>query len=166
MPCLLARSQAAGTAVSWSRVYGTVEACDPLPLLSPYNKPCMSKAWTCLYLAFCGGFFLWQWMGGLCCAGECCGGRGLQGCKAAVDVELLRTVLLPLYSPGTCCALAIESAGDKTDYSGTLLAPVEKKHFALTCFLLTPETRISRILTYHPYLFSFSTPSLPFPVQT
>lgn len=129
------------------------------------NLACQKLGRACTLLSAVV-FFLWQWMGGLCCAGECCGGRGLQGCKAAVDVELLRTVLLPLYSPGTCCALAIESAGDKTDYSGTLLAPVEKKHFALTCFLLTPETRISRILTYHPYLFSFSTPSLPFPVQT
>lgn len=35
-----------------------------------------------------------------------------------------------------------------------LCTPAEKKHFALTGFLLTPETRTSQILTYHPFFFS------------
>lgn len=66
---------------------------------------------------------------------------------AAVDVELLSVVW---FSLTPCCALVIEDIGDMTGYSGTLHTPAEKKHFALTCFLLSSETRISQILTHHP----------------
>lgn len=65
---------------------------------------------------------------------RCCGGHGLQGCKAAVDMEFSSAALLP-FTP-----LATEDTGDKTGYSGTLHTPVEKKQLALTCFLLTPES--------------------------
>lgn len=64
-----------------------------------------------------------------------CGGRA-----AAVDMELLNVVW---FTP--CCALVIEDIGNTTGYSGTLHTPAEKKHFALTYSLLSPESRISRI---------------------
>ena len=36
--CLLVGSQAVSTVVSWPWIYGTVETCDPLPLLSPMQQ--------------------------------------------------------------------------------------------------------------------------------
>lgn len=73
------------------------------------------------------------------------------GCAAAVDMKVLLNVVW--FTP--CCALVIEDTGDKTGYSGTLHTPAEKKRFALTCSLLSPETRISQILTHHPFVFCF-----------
>lgn len=115
--------------------------CDLLPLLSPTQQTLhvdSSGVPTPRFLLFrcvCSSRQMvvlhrrvspWPW--------GCCRRRAPQYCSA------------PLYPSG---------AGDKTGCSGTLHIPAEKKDFAPTCFLLTPETRISQILNYYPFFFLF-----------
>lgn len=122
--------------MSWSWVSGAVGTCDPLPLLSPMQQTLHVKGSPVPIPAVL--LFLWQWMGGLCHTGGC-----------VVDVQLWAwSSCVVWFSLTPCCALVIEDIGGTTGHSGTLHTPAEKKHFALTCFLLSPETRISQILTY------------------
>lgn len=113
----------------------------------PCCHPCIQKAPMFPYVAFYCVFV------SLAVDGRVVSHRRVRGGRAAaVDVELLSVVW---FSLTPCCALVIEDIGDKTGYSGSPHTPAEKKHFALTCFLLSTETRISQILTYHPFVFSF-----------
>lgn len=117
------------------------------PCCPPCNKPCMQKAPMFPCLAFCCVFVSLAGDRRVVSHRRVCGGRA-----AAVDMELLSVVW---FSLTPCCALVFEDTGDTTGYSGTLHTPAEKKHFALTCFLLSPETRISQILTLLCFVLFF-----------
>lgn len=72
----------------------------------------------------------WPWAGQV---QSCCGPGVPEHCFA------------PSYLSGTCCALGTEGTGDKCGSWGT----AQNHPALLTCFPLSPETRIAQTLTCH-----------------